>query len=117
MTATDIPIDVDLARASLQHLTVARVVNYLTYTFDSGTDEILDRSEDREKWATTPLELTQSVAVGGLASETPIVFWGGPPGEEEWYPGTLLDMLIDRLFFNIAMNYTEIVDRFLRACQ
>ena len=118
MTTALIPIDVDLARDSLEHLTVARAINYLTYIFDAGTDEILDLADTRLKWATTPLTYAQDhiVNVGGLAGNAHIVFWGGPPGDEDWYTGTLLDMLIDRVFFNVSIGNNAIVQRFLENC-
>lgn len=114
---SDVPIDIDLARDSLGHLTTVRAVNYLAYTFDAGIDEILDLSEEPQRGATTPLELGMRLAAGSLASHVSIIFWGGPPGDEAWYPGSLLDMLIDRLFFNKAVGNNEIVNRFLRACR
>lgn len=103
-------MDVDLAYASLQHLTVTRVVNYLTYTFDSGTDEI--KVEDT---VTTPIGLANDCWPGILASEVPILFWGGPPDEPDWFQGSLLTMLIDRLFYNVATGNNWVVDRFLDA--
>jgi hypothetical protein len=117
-TAT-IPLDAELARDSLAYLTVARVVNYLTYTFDAGTDEILDLSDTRRRWATTPLGYAQDNAdkAGALACDAPVVFWGGPPGNDDWYTGTLLDMLIDRVFYNVAIGNNVVVQRFLENCR
>ena len=109
-----IPCDAELIYDALRHLTVGRVVNFLNYTFDSCDHEILDLSEGRTKWATTPMEYaTHNSAV--LASDTTIVFFGGPPNEGEWYPGSLLAMLVDRLLFNRAIGNTEIVQRFMGA--
>ena len=119
MTTTAIPIDVDIVRHSLEHLTIARVINYLTYTFGAGADEILDLSEIRVKQETTPLGYAQDhiINIGAPAADAVIVFWGGPPDDEDWYRGTLLDMLIDRLFFNIASGNIGVVNRFVGACQ
>jgi len=115
---TMIPLDAELARDSLSHLTVARVVNYLTYTFDAGADEILDLSDARRQWATTPLGYAQDNIdnSGGLACDASVVFWGGPPGDEDWYTGTLLDMLIDRVFYNAATGNSAVVQRFMENC-
>jgi hypothetical protein len=102
-------LDLDLARHSLEHLTIARVVNYLTYVFDAAEDEILCMGNV----CATPSDLLDVFHPGKLACVTEITFWGGPPEEEEWYKGTLLTMLIDRLFYNIAVGNERIVDRFL----
>ncbi len=70
----------------------------------------------RTKWATTPMKYaTHNSAV--LASDTTIVFFGGPPGSGEWYPGSLLAMLVDRLLLNTALGNREIVRRFMGAME
>ncbi len=108
------PGDAELIYEALRHLSVGRVVNFLHYTFDSCNHEILDLAEGRTKWVTTPMEYaTHNSAV--LASNTHIVFFGGPPDEGEWYPGSLLAMLVDRLMYNRATGNTEVVQRFMRA--
>lgn len=102
-------LDYTLAYQSLEHLTVARVVYYLTYIFKNGADEIIVGYD-----TTTPTNLANSIYFSGYAASCiKIWFWGGPPGEEEWYEGTLLTMLIDRLFYSVVMNHNEIVDKFL----
>jgi hypothetical protein len=109
-----LPGDAELIFDALRHLTVGRVVNFLNYTFDSCDHEILDLAEGRAKWATTPMEYaTHSSAV--LASNAAIVFFGGPPNEGEWYSGSLLAMLVDRLLYNRAIGNTEVVQRFMGA--
>lgn len=109
-----LPCDAELIYDALRHLTVGRVVNFLNYTFDSCDHEILDLAESREKWATTPMEYaTHNSAV--LASDTRVVFFGGPPDEGDWYTGSLLAMLVDRLLFNRAIGNTEVVQRFMGA--
>ena len=115
---TVIPLDVNLARDSLEHLTLARVINYLNYTFDAGIDEILDLSDTLRR-ATTPLGYAQDniVNAGELACVAYIVFWGGPPGNEDWYTGTLLDMLIDRVFYSVVVGNNTRVQRFLDNCR
>lgn len=111
---TMLPGDAELLFDALRHLTVGRVVNFLNYTFDSCDHEILDLAVGRPKWATTPMEYaTHSSAV--LASDAAIVFFGGPPNEGEWYTGSLLAMLVDRLLYNRAVGNTEIVQRFMGA--
>lgn len=109
-----LPCDAELLYAALRHLTVGRVVNFLNYTFDSCDHEILDRSEHREKWATTPAEYA-AYNSAALAANANIVFFGGPPNEGEWYAGSLLAMLVDRLLYNRAIGNVEIVQRFMGA--
>ncbi len=119
MTATArsvLPCDAELLYDALRHLTVGRVANFLNYTFDSHDHEILDLSEGRLNWVTTPAEYaTHRCEV--LASDTAIVFFGGPPGCGEWYPGSLLAMLVDRLLLNTALGHEEIVRRFMGAVE
>jgi len=107
-------MDPDLAYESLQHFTVPRVVNYLTYIFDAGEDEILIQgARPRQDRITTPSNLVDEILTGVLACRIPVMFWGGPPGEEDWYTGSLLIMLIDRLFYNAAAGNTNVVNKFL----
>jgi len=107
-------MDSDLAYASLQHLTVPRVVNYLAYIFGAGEDEILVPGESPwQKRVTTPISLVSDILTGVLACRIPVTFWGGPPDEEDWYGGSLLTLLIDRLFYNVAAGNDNIVSRFL----
>lgn len=106
-------VDMNMAFESMQHLTVGRVVHYLTYIFNCGTQEILS-----EKTVTTPINFaTNRANTAMLASRTSIWFWGGPPGQVDWYVGTLLHLLIDRLFYCVAKGYSNIVDKFLVAFQ
>lgn len=112
-----LPVDPELAYDALRYLTVARVVNYLMYSFDAAYEEILDRENGCRRWATTPADLVATVNAGKLACDTPIVFWGGPPNDGEWYAGSLLAMLIDRLFFSMACGNIDKVDRFLASLQ
>jgi hypothetical protein len=109
-----IPGDAELLFDALSHLTVGRVVNFLNYTFDCSDHEILDRAELRQKWVTTPLEYAvdhcEDPASGAL-----IVFYGGPPGDGEWYPGSMLALLVDRLLYNRAIGNSEVVRRFMGA--
>lgn len=107
-----VPGDPELLYDALRHLTVGRAVNFLNYTFDAHDHEILDLSAERTKWATTPMEYAMHNSEV-LASDTAIVFFGGPPGEGEWYSGSILAMLIDRLLLNTAIGNTEVVQRFM----
>ncbi len=103
-------LDCDLAYHSLEHLTVTRAVYYLTYIFDCGTHEIHSGQD-----VGTPIQLASNkfASLGHLASRARIWFWGGPPGEEEWYQGTLLTMLIDKLFYCVVSGYDDVVRKFL----
>lgn len=99
----------ELAHQSLEHLTVARAVYYLTYIFDCGTHEICVAGQ-----STTPCDVALDSYVSSLQADRLIIhFWGGPPDEEDWYKGSLLTMLIDRLFYCVASGYTDVVEKFL----
>jgi hypothetical protein len=104
-------LNLDLAYHSLEHLTIARAVNYLTYIFDAAESEILHG----ENAPGTVVDLLDVSHPGKLACLTKITFWGGPPEEEAWHRGTLLSMLIDRLFYNIIVGNERVVDRFLES--
>lgn len=102
-------LDYDLAYHSLEHLTVARVVRYMTYIFDCGTHEIHSGQD-----IGTPVQLAASPHYAGrLAGGVEIWFWGGPPDEEDWHRGTLLTMLIDKLFYCVVSGYDDVVRKFL----
>jgi len=103
-------LDLDLAWASLQHLTVTRSITYMLYCFNAANDEIV--VEDK---VTTPIEFVNDCMPGVLACRVPIMFWGGPPGQEDWHDGSLLAMLIDRLFYNVACGNNGVVERFLES--
>ncbi len=104
-------LDYEVLCQNLKYLTVARVTYYLTYIFDCGTHEIVWRND-----ATTPAALASDPFFSGrLASLGHIWFWGGPPGEADWFKGTLLTMLIDKLYYCAAMGYDDVVDKFLEA--
>ena len=91
----------------LKTVSVVRATNYLTYIFEAQDDEII-----LEDIVTTPAEATLGSSPNLRARHVPIRFWGGPPGEEEWYEGNMLTLLIDRLFYNIAMGNIAVVQRF-----
>lgn len=116
MTATipRFPMDVEFVYDALRHLTVGRVTNFLVYTFDSGDHEILDLARERDKWVTTPTEYASSHGGAMLAAHVSIIFWGGPPDDGMWHTGTLLAMLVDRLFYNFAVGNFELIERFMR---
>lgn len=99
--------NVDAAKSSLRTISVTRAMNYLTYIFEAQDDEILV-----ENVATTPTDLALECNPNVRARHLPIRFWGGPPGEEDWFEGSLLTMLIDRLFYNIAAGNISVVRRF-----
>ena len=105
-------LNYEMAHQSLEHLTVARVARYLTYIFDCGSHEIYSN----QGVSTTPITLaTEPYLSGYLATQTEIWFWGGPPEEEDWYCGSLLTLLIDKLFYCVAMGYEDVVAKFLEA--
>lgn len=110
------PLDIEFVYDALRHLTVGRTTNFLAYTFDSGNHEILDLSERRAQ-CTTPTEYASQCNNMTLATDASIVFWGGPPGDSEWFTGTLLAMLVDRLFYNFAVGNFELIERFMRAVE
>ncbi len=104
-------LDYEVLYRSLEYLTVARVTHYLTYIFDCGTHEILWRT-----LPTTPVEIAGDPFFSErLASQEHIWFWGGPPGEADWFKGTLLTMLIDKLHYCEMMGYNDVVTKFEEA--
>lgn len=117
MKTTTLPTNPELTYVALRFMTVSRAVNYLTYVFDAALEEILDLSDCHQKWATTPAELVTSFNAGQLACDTPVVFWGGPPDAGDWYTGTLLTMLVDRLFYSVAQGDIGGVGRFTENLQ
>lgn len=106
-TVETFQFNITTAWLSLKTLSITRVTNYLTYIFEAQDDEII-----LEGVVTTPVEVTQDSNPNIRARHVPIRFWGGPPGEEEWYEGSMLTLLIDRLFYNIAMGNIAVVRRF-----
>lgn len=112
---TPFPFDIDTVYDALRHLTVRRAANFLVYTFDAGEHEILDLSKNHAKWATTTIEYALNCDEQLLATDAKIVFWGGPPDDCEWYSGSLLALLVDRLFYNVAIGNHELVERFMKA--
>lgn len=108
-------LNYNLARQTLEHLTVARTVHYLTYIFDCGAHEIFaDIDHPQQLKATTPINLATNPRLSGcLASRIGICFWGGPPEEAKWHHGSLLTMLIDTLFYCVIMDYEDTVNKFL----
>ena len=105
-------LNYDLACMALRHLTVTRVTWFLTYIFDCGGHEIYSASGV----STTPISLaTEPFLAGSLAERVEIWFWGGPHEAEDWYCGSLLTLLVDKLFYCVAMDYEDVVAKFLEA--
>ena len=102
-------LNYDLAYQVLEHLTVSRVVRYMQYTLCGGDHEVYYDGEQ-----TTPIQLaTRPLFAGCLASSVGIYFWGGPPEKENWFEGTLLTMLLDRLWYAVVTGHNDVVDKFL----
>lgn len=104
-------LDYEVLHQNLEHLTVARVAHYLTYIFDCGTHEIIWCND-----ATTPVSIASDTVISkALASRVLIWFWGGPPDQAAWFKGSLLTMLIDKLYYCAVMGYDDVVDKFSEA--
>ena len=102
-------LDVDLARQSLDHLTVARTVRYLTHVFKMGDCDIIIAGDHA-----SPIQIaTDPLFAGCLASRVRIQFWGGPPGDRGFYNGSVLTMLIDILFQCVTYGETATIEEFL----
>ena len=102
-------LDAELAHVSLAHLTVARATQYLTRIFDSGSCEIIFCDV-----YTSPIELaTDPFRAGSAATSVGIRFWGGPPGDRGWYEGSLITVLVDRLFQCVTAGEIDVVETFL----
>jgi hypothetical protein len=100
-------LDYDAAYQALEHLTVARAVYYLTYIFDCGEHEIYVNGQSQ-----TPIDAARN-HVGWMSNRVGIWFWGGPPDNEDWFEGTILTMLMDKLFYSVAMGYDNLINKFL----
>ena len=100
-------LNYDAAYQALEHMTVARVVHYLAYIFDCGGQEIYVNGQ-----AQTPIDIVHNYS-GYLAHRVRIWFWGGPPDDENWFEGTMLTMLMDKLFYSVAMGYSDLIEKFL----
>lgn len=107
MAATYFQFNVVHALDCLKTLSVARVLHYLIYIFESQNNEII-----LEDCVTTPVQVALESDANIRARYIPIRFWGGPPGEEDWYDGNMLTLLIDQLFYNIAVGNIAVVQRF-----
>ena len=107
VTIENFQFDITTAWDILKPISIVRATSYLTYIFEAHNDEII-----LENVVTTPAEAASDSSPNLRARHLPIVFWGGPPGEEEWYEGNMLTLLIDRLFYNIAMGNIAVVQRF-----
>ena len=100
-------LNYDAAYQALEYLTVARAVYYLTYIFGCGGHEIYVNGQSQ-----TPNDLARDY-VGCMANRIELWFWGGPPAGEEWFEGTILTMLMDKLFYSVVMGYDDLVAKFL----
>jgi hypothetical protein len=103
-------INVEAGKDAMAHLTVARAVRYLVYIFDCGEHELLYRGA-----ATSPTEMACVPYIASRpAGDVLIEFWGGPPGDANWHQGTFQTLLLDKLFYCVAMGYDDIVEKFLK---
>lgn len=102
--------NIEAGREAMAHLTVARAVRYLVYIFDCGNHELLYQDA-----ATSPVEMAcvPQMAVQP-ADSVAIQFWGGPPDDENWHRGTFQTLLLDKIFYCVAMGYDDTVDKFLK---
>jgi hypothetical protein len=81
----------------------------LTRIFGSGDCEIIFCDV-----YTSPIGLaTDPFRAGSAASSVGIRFWGGPPGDRGWYEGSLITMLVDRLFQCVTAGEIDVVEMFL----
>lgn len=100
-------LDYDAAYQSLEHLTVGRAVYYLTYIFDCGAHEVYVNGKAQ---AITDVAYDHS---GLPANRMGVWFWGGPPGGEEWFEGSFLTLLMDKLFYSVVMGFDDLIEKFL----
>lgn len=102
--------NIDAGREAMAHLTVARVVRYLAYIFDCGDHELLYQNA-----ATSPVEMASIPQMASQpADSVAIQFWGGPPDNPDWHRGTFQTLLLDKIFYCVAMGYDDTVDKFLK---
>jgi hypothetical protein len=102
--------NIEAGREAMAHLTVARAVRYLVYIFDCGDHELLYQDA-----ATSPVEMACVPRMASKpANSVAIQFWGGPPDNANWHQGTFQTLLLDKVFYCVAMGYDDIVDKFLK---
>jgi hypothetical protein len=94
----------------MAHLTVARAVRYLVYIFDCGDHELLYKGA-----ATSPVIMACDPRIASQPADgIAIKFWGGPPEDADWHQGTFQTLLIDKLFYCVAMGYDDTVEKFIK---
>jgi len=95
----------------MHNLSASRAANYLNYSFDAGFEEL-----EMNGLVSSPIQLMSDLP--GLhpvpAREVaPISFWGGPPGKQRWYDGSLLTVLIDHILRASENGNKSLLERFL----
>ncbi len=102
--------NIEAGRAAMEHLTVARAVRYLNYIFDCGDHELLYKNA-----ATSPVKMACDPRMASQPADgVAIQFWGGPPDDANWHRGTFQTLLLDKLFYCVAVGYDDTVDKFLK---
>jgi hypothetical protein len=96
--------------SKLKGLTAARTVNYLNYSFGASEDEL-----EMNGVSTTPTKILKDLpALQAVPASTvaPLSFWGGPPGKKDWYEGSLLTFLVDRILNSADAGNWGLLGRF-----
>jgi hypothetical protein len=94
----------------MEHLSVARAVRYLVYIFDCGDHELLYQDA-----ATSPVEMACDPRIASQPADgVAIQFWGGPPDDANWHRGTFQTLLLDKIFYCVAMGYDDTVEKFIK---
>ncbi len=99
---------IEILMNHLKHMTAAKVLHYLKYTFKQAHRDIYMNNCE-----TSPeILLSDLPGLGNMQAQeiAPIQFWGGPPYKRKMYTGTMLTLLLDEI---LSSNNPEIARRFL----
>ncbi len=105
----------DEIRAALRGLSVGAVSFYLHTIFlkqKPKIDEVRYHGVDTD--IEEMIELRPSLA-SCKASDVKIRFFGGPPGNYNWFDGSVYTYICDKIMWCVANRETEILNEFLKA--
>jgi hypothetical protein len=71
---------------------------------DCGDDHILRPCKSGNKMLTVYEILNYWHGEFPAAGIKPIIFCGGSPGQSQWYTGSLLTMVIDRILYKVSIE-------------
>ena len=103
---------------NLCELSVQEALTILLHEFDAGSTSIMFKGTHRIVLLNALVREYADIK-GVLASQiSPISFRGGPPGFEDYYSGTLLTLLCDRILnaWYLTGQYEDLVESTVTCC-